>query len=118
MPGAKILVIDDESDIRQFFQTLLTRLEYEAITAEDGVAGLEAFYAHLPDLVIVDVFMPRKDGLEVIREIRSLYPDQKIVAMAAIGGEPLIQAREAGANDVLPKPFGVQELKDKISAWL
>jgi len=73
MPGAKILIIDDETQIRGFFQALLLRLGYEAITAEDGIAGLEAYYAHLPELVIVNIFMPCKNGLEVIQEIRDLH---------------------------------------------
>lgn len=116
--ASKILVVDDEATIRSFFEVLLTRSGYQVITAEDGVTGLACFEEHLPDLVITDIYMPRKNGLELITEIRAMCPQQRIVAMAAIIGSAHQEAIAAGADDTLQKPFGVADLLEKIATWL
>jgi len=118
MSGTKILVIDDDATIRTLFQAAIPYFGYDVITAEDGVVGLEAYYEHSPDLVITDLLMPRKDGLEVISEIKSKNPDQTIFAIVAILGEMTERAREAGADEVIQKPFSITKLKEKIEQWL
>lgn len=114
---ATILVIEDDGSVRVFIRHALTFAGYEVIETSDGKSGLEAFAAHRPDLVIVDIIMPVISGLEVIWEIRCDYPDQKILATAAVDAL-LEEARTAGADEVLAKPFGVKDLLGKVEALL
>ena len=114
----KILVIEDDEEIRILIQRVLEREGYDVITTEDGVQGMEAFRARMPDMVITDLYMPRMKGVEAIRAIRNIDADAKIIAIS--GGGPsspssvLKGARGAGAMEILSKPFEPAELINAV----
>ncbi|MBC8339409.1 MAG: response regulator [Rhodospirillales bacterium] len=114
----KILVIEDDEEIRVLIQRLLEREGFEVEAAEDGVKGMEAFRTWAPDMVITDLVMPRMKGEETIREIRSIDAEAKIIAIS--GGGPstpsklLEGARNAGALETLAKPFDPVELLSAV----
>lgn len=104
-----ILVIEDDTDVRDMIQNLLERQGHEVWLAEDGVQGMETFAACEPDMVITDLYMPRMKGDETIRQIRQVNADIKILAISG-GGDcapetQLKKAKGAGATETLKKPF-------------
>lgn len=108
-----ILVIDDDKSVREFIRTALDDGGYRVLMAGDGEQGLDLFREENPDLVIKDIAMPRKGGIETIIAIRREQPDAAIIAIS--GGsrgnsDALRAARLLGARDVLAKPFGVRAL--------
>ncbi len=119
-----VLVIDDEPDVRDSIQQVLGRVGFEVTTADNGVTGVQDFFRRPVDVVIVDIIMPRSNGIEVIRKIRANYPGARIVAITGggnfgpFGYEPraitteayLASATESGADAVMTKPFRRQEL--------
>jgi len=107
--GTHILVIEDHDDTRGVLDVLLRTEGYDVTLACDGENGLEKYRARPADVVLVDVFMPRKDGIETIREFQRDYPNAVCIAMSA-DGDPLRRnalefAREAGARLALRKPI-------------
>lgn len=111
-----VLVVDDEKPLRDFMRRNLEVRGYNTITASNGLEALAIFTTHNVDLVIMDVMMPRMDGLETIRRIRqnSLVP---IIVLSALGEEEdKIRALNLGADDYLTKPFGVGELLARVRA--
>lgn len=114
----KVLVVDDEAAIRRI---LLTRLElagYVVATAADGQEALEQFNAFQPDLVILDVMLPKLDGYEVCREIRKSSDTPIIMLTAVADVSNRIQGLETGADDYVVKPFSPSELEARIKAVL
>ncbi len=115
---SKILVIEDDKKLRELMCETLTEHEYEVRSARNGAMGLQLLEEASVDLVISDIFMPEKDGLEVIREIRTVSPDMKIIAVSGggrLGKETyLMAAKRMGANHVLGKPFNLQEFIDLV----
>ncbi|MCX5725861.1 MAG: response regulator [Candidatus Saganbacteria bacterium] len=115
----KILVADDEANIRSLTSKLLTDSGYEVITAEDGAQALDKALSEKPDLVILDVKMPEKSGFEVCRAIRDNpeTSDTSIIILSALGSEyDKITGFEGGADDYITKPFNAEELKMRIQA--
>lgn len=115
---ARILLIDDDDGVRDILRLMLTHLGHTIIDARDGEEGLDLYHPAAHDLVITDLVMPGKGGLEVVKQLREQQPDLKIIAMSG-GGRPgtgasLRAAREAGASAVLAKPFTLTELADLI----
>ena len=109
-----VLVIDDELQIRDMLKKLLERAGYAVSVAENGSHGLKLFQATHFDIVITDLTMPEKDGMETIKEILAERPDMPIVAMSG-GGHRfpeyfLPKAHDAGARTCLRKPFRGSEL--------
>lgn len=119
---AQILVIDDDSSLRTTIRRILTAAGHVVLEAGDGDAGLELLKQHEPVIVITDIYMPNKQGIETIREIRRLNPDIKIAAMSGgsvSGNEPiLLWAQRTGADAILPKPFRSTELVDTVNRLL
>ena len=115
---ATILIIDDDPQIRRVLVQVLTRVGHEPIEAEDGKEGLNQFRAHKPDLVVTDILMPVKEGLETIRELRGEAPGVAIIAMS--GGDPLFLdiAEMLGADVTLRKPFTTSEFLQAIDRLL
>ena len=109
-----ILVIDDNETMLRMICDLLGRSGFATLSASDGVKGLKAYYADHPGLVITDLIMPNKEGLEVIMELNKQDPKPKIIAMSGGGRlEPqtyLPLAEMLGADHVLEKPFHPAEL--------
>jgi DNA-binding response OmpR family regulator len=109
---ARILVIDDDPDTRAMLEQILKAAGHEVILAADGREGLERYRASPADLVITDIYMPKQDGLETIREFRKHFPEVSIIAMSgrALAVTMLSIARDLGAVAVLHKPFAADEL--------
>jgi len=111
---ARILVIDDEDQPRQMLQQALERAGYEVTTARDGSEGLQRFRAAPTDLVITDILMPEKEGLETIMDLRREFPTVKIIAVSGggrTGGLNFLDiAERLGAQRTLQKPFGLREM--------
>ena len=113
---ATILIIDDDPQIRRVLVQILTKVGHEPIEAENGKEGLSQFRARKPSVVITDILMPVKEGLETIRELRASAPGVAIIAMS--GGDPLFLdiAKMLGADLVISKPFRTSELMQAIDA--
>jgi len=105
----RILIIEDDDLMRTIIATMLKRAGYETVMAANGIEGLLVFRSSPADLVITDLLMPEKDGLETIRELHGEFPDVPIIAMSA--GSQLTAlsflpvAMRLGAKYLLPKPF-------------
>lgn len=116
MAGGKkrVLVVDDNEDLRRTIGALLQADGFDVALAADGRAALAQHQARPADVVLTDLFMPDKDGIETIVELKKLNPDLKIVAMSGWtstqGSDYLQVAREIGATHTLQKPFDPQTL--------
>lgn len=114
----RVLVIDDEPNLRHTLSYALRQEGYEVLTAGDGEEGLELFRQSKPDLVILDVMLPRQDGFEVCRRLRR-ESDVPVVMLTARDTElDKIVGLEIGADDYLAKPFSVRELIARVRALL
>jgi DNA-binding response OmpR family regulator len=118
MNGARVLVIDDDADIRGLVAELLGRVGLEVEGASDGRVGLRAFHRSPPDLVVLDVSMPELDGWQTLERIRDLS-DVPVLMLTARGDElERVRGLKAGADDYVVKPFGRQELVARVEALL
>lgn len=119
---ALILIIDDDDALRATMRKILERAGHEVRDAVDGDRGLKVFREEGPDLVITDIIMPEKEGIETIQELRQEAPDLPILAVSGGGradpSEPLTDAMLLGADETLAKPFGVDELVDVVERLL
>jgi two-component system KDP operon response regulator KdpE len=116
--GARILVVDDEPQIRRSLQVNFERSGYAVETVESGEGALSSFRNRRPDVVILDLIMPGMGGVEVVRRIResSTVP---IIVLSAMGEEARkVEALELGADDYMTKPFGMDELLARIHSLL
>jgi two-component system KDP operon response regulator KdpE len=114
----RVLVIDDEPQIRRFLEISLRAQGYAVIEAETGRAGLEALATQGADLVILDLGLPDLDGHSVLRSLREWSQVPVIVLTVRAGEGEKVAALDAGANDYVTKPFGVQELMARVRALL
>ncbi len=118
----QILIIDDEAHIRKMLKKLFEEQGYEVQLACDGEDGVTQFKKHLPDLVITDLIMPEKEGLETIREIRKMASDTKIIAISGGGiSKPdmyLQMAKSFGAHAVFKKPVDTGVLVSEVAKLL
>jgi len=102
----KILVVDDAQFMRLILSKLLKEHGYETIEAENGNRALEQYVAHSPDVVLLDITMPEKDGLEVLSELHQMDPDARVVMLTALGQQSVVlQAIKSGARDFIVKPY-------------
>lgn len=112
----KILVVDDEPQITRVLRTSLVSSGYEVQTAQDGLAALEKMAEWTPDIVITDLAMPRMDGVELCSEIRA-HSNVPIIVLSVREQEAVkVRALDAGADDYITKPFGIQELLARVRA--
>ncbi len=114
----KILIIDDEDDIRLFLGTKLQRAGYETSEAPDGREGLRHFYNDRPDLVVLDVAMPEMDGWQVLERIREISRVPVLMLSAAAQERDKIRGLTGGADDYVTKPFSGDEFLARVSAVL
>lgn len=112
----RILVVDDEERILNFLRVKLKALGYDVVTACDGLEALEQTQAQDPDLIVLDLIMPRMDGLEALKEIRSFSPVPVIILSAKAADVDKIKGLGLGADDYLQKPFNPDELVARIEA--
>jgi two-component system, chemotaxis family, chemotaxis protein CheY len=115
---ALILVIDDKATMRELVRRMLERADHTVVEAEDGEAGLIAFKRHQPDIVITDLIMPRKEGIETIREIKRLQPRARVIAMSGGAEVNLYAARKLGADEIIAKPFDAAALLEMVNRLL
>ena len=116
---ARILLIDDDDAVRTMLRLTLEHFGHTVIEARNGDEGLARFQHANADLVVTDIVMPEKDGLEVVMELRERHPAVKIIAISgADSGDYLDSARLMGAAKVLLKPFTNQRLMAAINGLL
>jgi two-component system KDP operon response regulator KdpE len=118
MSTARVLVVDDDDAMRQFVERNLSARKFDVTTASNGLEALAVVRREHPDLVILDIMMPRMDGLETCRRIResSMMP---IIVLTALDTEAdTVRALDEGADDCLVKPFGVDELLARVRSAL
>ena len=113
-----VLVVDDEPPIRRFLRTSLAASGYRVIEAEDAAGGLRSLVAEKPDLVILDLGLPDRSGIELICEIRRTSTVPILVLSARHDERSKVEALDLGADDYLSKPFGMDELMARLRAAL
>jgi len=115
----RILVVDDDRAVRESLRRSLAFNGYEVDLAHDGLAALDAVLATRPDAMVLDVMMPRLDGLEVCRRLRSSGDELPILVLTARDAvSERVAGLDAGADDYLPKPFALEELLARLRALL
>ena len=118
MANTKILIIDDDKKLVGMIKNYLEKDGYEIIAAFDGAEGIEKTESHRPDLVILDLMLPKLDGLEVCKLIRK-ESSMPILMLSAKGEEAdIVVGLELGADDYLSKPFSLRELSARVKAIL
>ncbi len=120
---ARILVIEDDEAYQRMIQVLLEREGHQVTTASDGKEGIRLFKENPVELIITDIYMPEKDGLETITELKPEFPEVKIIAVSGGGSRgwkdsTLVMAEDLGADAVLSKPFEKAELFKTIEELL
>ncbi len=121
MSKVTVLIVEDEADIRDLLSFNLEREGFNTIQAEDGIKGLELANAHKPNIILLDVMMPGKDGFQVCRELERNTETANIpIIMLTAKGEEIdrIVGLELGADDYVVKPFSVREIILRIKAIL
>jgi two-component system alkaline phosphatase synthesis response regulator PhoP len=117
----RVLVIDDEADVRLLYRVNLRHAGFEVLEAEDGERGIDAALEHLPDAVVLDLMMPRVDGFEVLRVLRA-HPDASempvLVLTADSRSDHHRRCYELGADEVMTKPFVPDALTRGLSRML
>lgn len=117
--AVRILVVDDDRAVRESLRRSLSFNGYSVELAHDGVEALDKIAAERPDALVLDVMMPRLDGLEVCRQLRSTGDDLPILVLTARDSvSERVAGLDAGADDYLPKPFALEELLARMRALL
>jgi two-component system KDP operon response regulator KdpE len=115
---SRILIIDDEPQIRRFLRISLVSQGYEVVEAETGEAGLTSAGLENPQLIILDLGLPDREGHEVLKILREFFEGPIIVLSVRYRETEKVRALDAGANDYVVKPFGIQELLARIRSLL
>lgn len=118
MNKGKVLVVDDEPQIRSILEMYLAENEYDVLTAGDGQSALEAVERDMPDAVVLDVMLPDMDGLEVCRMIRKKRDIPIIYLSSLQQSETIVEGLELGGDDYITKPFDPNELVARLNAVL
>ena len=117
--AARILIVEDEPNMVAGLRDNFEYEGYQVITAQDGVTGLERALAESPDLIVLDVMMPRMSGLDVCKRLKAQRPSVPIIMLTARGQEvDKVVGLELGADDYITKPFSVRELLARVKAVL
>ena len=122
MSGRKILVVDDDPSIREILSLQLTRLGYEVTTADDGLEAVEAFKASTPDAILMDLMMPRLDGLATCQKIRAVEKKNGVKRTPVLfltardSTHDKTSAALSGGDEFVPKPVSIQELRERLEA--
>lgn len=114
----KILIVEDEAGIRNFIKTNLETSDYQVICAETYTLGMMMYPSHHPDLIILDLGLPDRDGLDLIQNVRKSDTIPIIVLSARSNEKDKVEALDLGANDYITKPFGTDELLARIRTVL
>ena len=116
----KVLIVEDNEDIRSFMKYLVESYGYQTIEAADGIEALDQFKKHQPDVILMDISLPTVGGLTATKAIRELETTGKvpIIAVTAFGKSYRQQAIEAGCNDLISKPLDFDVLHPLIEKYL
>lgn len=114
----KILLIEDEGNIRRFLKTMLTTNQYQVFDAVNAQEGMMMVRNHYPDLILLDLGLPDMDGLDLLKKIRLETTIPVIVLSARLDETDKVKALDLGANDYVTKPFGTAELQARIRSTL
>ena len=114
----KVLIVEDEANIRYFVKTILMANDYQVIEAKSMSEGKMAFMSHSPDVVVLDLGLPDGDGMVFLKYVRKDFSTPVIVLSARTDERDKVAALDAGANDYITKPFGTAELQARIRATL
>ncbi|MCL6259639.1 response regulator transcription factor [Aquiflexum sp. TKW24L] len=111
-----ILIIEDDKLISSLLNFRLKKDGYHVTTAEDGLTGMDAIDASKPDLIITDVMIPFKTGIEIINHAKKVYPKVPIIVLSSLGEEEatVMEAFNLGVSDFVPKPFNPNELAVRV----
>ncbi len=112
----KVLLVEDEPDLLEIFSHMLS--QYEVLKAADGREAIELFKEHMPDVVLMDVELPGIDGVEATKRILSIKSDTKVIGITAFASRRGKEMLEAGAVEVLKKPFRMHELLETVKKYL
>ncbi len=118
MVKKRILIVDDDLNITKFLRSNLEAKGYEVVVAMDGVEALRIFEKDLPDLVVLDITMPKMDGFEVCRRLREWAKTPIIVLSARVSEGDKVKCLDLGADDYITRPFGALELIARVNAPL
>lgn len=115
----KILIIEDDKIIKNIIEFLLKKEGYEIEFAEDGLIGMEKIKSYLPDLIITDIMLPYKSGLEITSYAKAHFPEVPVIIISSLGKEDLtvIEAFKLGADDLIAKPFNPVELVLRVKRF-
>ena len=115
----KILIIEDDKIIKNIIEFLLKKEGYQIEFAEDGLIGMEKINSFLPDLIITDIMLPYKSGLEITSYSKANFPDVPVIIISSLGKEDLtvIEAFKLGADDLIAKPFNPIELVLRVKRF-
>ncbi len=118
----QILIIEDDESVRSVLKAVLEEVGYNTVVAEDGSEGIKKVCKHHPQLVITDIVMPEKDGLEIIRYLKKEHPSVRIIAITSKTWidkyDCLRQAKLFGAHKILEKPFLMSNVLDAVKEML
>lgn len=114
----KLLIIEDDVDLVQALDLYLTRAGYSVTTALNGLEGLQKLYNEHPDIVVLDIAMPKMDGWEVCRRIRDMSDVPIVVLSARTQEDERVKGLKLGADDYIVKPFSLKELEARLEAVL
>jgi DNA-binding response OmpR family regulator len=118
MKSSRILIVDDDPSIRKFIRANLEARDYEVLQAADGESALNILEKDQPDLIILDIMMPKMDGFEVCRRVREWSKIPIIMLSARDGEMDKVSCLDCGADDYMTKPFSLKELLSRIMAVL
>lgn len=118
MQQRRILVVDDESGLRELVRINLEHEGFAVVQAENGAQGLAMAQEHQPDLVIMDLMMPEMDGWEACRRLREFSPVPVLMLTARVQSQDIVTGLDSGADDYLGKPFNMDELMARVRALL
>ncbi|MCM8776499.1 MAG: response regulator [Candidatus Omnitrophica bacterium] len=112
----KILVVDDEEDVRLFLQDFLMERDMVVFSAGSGEEALEIMSREKPDIVLLDIMMPGMDGLELLSKIKQLYPKTSVIMITALNDEVKVhKAKKLGAQNYILKPFSLGYLEKELT---
>ena len=119
MARGKILIIDDEIEVREFFQDFFEDRDFQVTVAKNGIKGCESFEEGEFDLVICDMMMPGMIGIEVLERVKKKKPDQRMIMLTGVSEASMVEKANAlGCSHYLNKPVSLDELEEKVNECL
>jgi two-component system, response regulator, stage 0 sporulation protein F len=115
----KVLIVDDQFGIRILLNEVLQKAGYQTFQAANGVQALEIVNKHSPDLVLLDMKIPGMDGIEILKRMKVIEPDIRVIIMTAYGELDMIQeAKDLGALTHFAKPFDIDDIRNAVAKYV